>query len=356
MPSLIHREQFVSPADLDDYLAMGYRIAGQAVYTSEYIKLKENQLVSVLPLRLGLKNYEPRKNQRKSKRKNDTRFRSLIGPASLDLAEEKALNQLYKLAHPEKVIDDLSYHVKGRQTNERLIRTWQTKVYDGHRLVATSFFDLGDNSAYSKQGIYDPAYAKWGLGIYTMLLEIDFCKWAGRSWYYPGYVGVEIGDFDYKLRLGSMEYFDFRSQSWQLFDKTKMAQAPLSEMEQKLHQLSELLRESGIENQLQRYYYGDVRYAMRMAPDRYLDGPFLLNLGPTQADDQNTELVVTYELVGEYPFGLMEVERCFSAAMHPRPVFRDDTYDHVSKARRKLHFSRTAEEMCVFIRQLERTR
>ena len=351
MPSLIHHEQYVSPAGLDSFLSLGYRIAGQAVYTSEYIKLKEDQLVSVLPLRLNLENHKPRKNQRKSKRKNDARFRTLIGPASQELVEEKALNQRYKEVHPEKVIDELSYHVKGRQRNERLIRTWQTKVYDGDKLVATSFFDLGYTSAYSKQGIYDPAYAKWGLGIYTMLLEIEFCQWSGRSWYYPGYVGVEIPDFDYKLRLGQMEYFDFRTQSWQLYNDSVKQLAPLRVMEQELRKLSQLLEERGVKNRFLRYYYGDVRYAMRMAPDKYLDGPFLLIIEGF-GDSQDIELAVTYELVGEYPFGLAEIERSFSAAMHPRPVFREDTYDHVSRTRRKLHFSRSAEEMCVFIRQL----
>jgi len=40
-------------------------------------------------------------------------------------------------------------------------------------LIAVSFFDRGLNAAASLLCIYDSAYAKYSLGIYTMLKEID---------------------------------------------------------------------------------------------------------------------------------------------------------------------------------------
>lgn len=350
MPSSIQFERPISPAELDHYLARGYRVAGQAIYTSEYIKLGQDRLVSVLPLRLGLDRHTFGKNLRKCKRKNDRKFRAVIGPAGTEMEAEYALNRRYMELKPEKGIEDFSYHVLGQRLMSKLIPTWQVRVYDGDRLVATSYFDLGEEGAYSKQGIYDPDYEGYSLGFYTMLLEIDFCKWSGRKWYYPGYIGVETTEFDYKLRLGAMQYFDFREQRWRPFERTAIKLAPLAKMRKELEVLKEILTAQGVESEVLRYLYGDVRYSTRMEPGQYLDGPFILLL--SNQSRSYKELVVTYELVGKYPFGLVEPERSFSALRHPKFFAATDTYDYISKAKRNLHYSPSAERMAMFILNL----
>ena len=52
--------------------------------------------------------------------------------------------------------------------------TREVKIYDGDKLAAFSFFDKGQRSMYSKQGIYDPAYHQFSLGFFTMLVEIQY--------------------------------------------------------------------------------------------------------------------------------------------------------------------------------------
>ena len=54
--------------------------------------------------------------------------------------------------------------------------TREVCVYDGDRLIAVSYFDLGDQSMASLLGLYDEAYGKYSLGTYTLLKEAEYGK------------------------------------------------------------------------------------------------------------------------------------------------------------------------------------
>ncbi|MEM6396392.1 MAG: hypothetical protein AAF741_08600 [Bacteroidota bacterium] len=347
MGSRILPERQIAPEELDRYLALGYRVAGQAVYTSEYIKLGKREMVSVLPTRLPLTGTSMGRHLRKCKRRNDKRFKAIIGPARLDMREEHFLNMAYFNEKPDKAVEDLSFHILGRRIVTPLIRTWQTRVYDGEHLVATSYFDLGLDSAYSKQGIYDPEYHKHSLGMYTLLLEIDFCRWAGKKWFYPGYVGVETDIFDYKLRLSnSMSYFDFRLQKWLPISNKADLPKPLEEMRSALHKLCAILKERGVECGVKKYNYGDIRYSLRSSADKFVDGPYVLDIGGVKKPT-----VVTYELTGTHPFGLLELEHRYSGREHPNFLGSADTYMHIARINQRLHYSDNAEAMAAFVLQ-----
>ena len=62
--------------------------------------------------------------------------------------------------------------------------------------------------------MYDPEYDRYSLGFYTMLLEIEYCMELGLKFYYPGYVVPGYSRFDYKLRIGDVDYFDLYSKEW----------------------------------------------------------------------------------------------------------------------------------------------
>ncbi|MEM8582610.1 MAG: hypothetical protein AAGF87_00005, partial [Bacteroidota bacterium] len=119
------------------------------------------------------------------------------------------------------------------------------------------------------------------------------------------------------------------------------------DMQAKLELLCGLLAGLGIPSRLRRYLYGDVRYSLRLEADHYLDGPYLLELLVGARP-----MVVTYELTGTHPFGLLELEHRYAAQEHPKYLMAQDTYDHVSRIRQRLHYSAEAKNMAVFIRQI----
>jgi len=88
------------------------------------------------------------------------------------------------------------------------------RVWDADRLVAASFFDVGQEAASSVYGLFEPAEGKRSLGIFTMLLEIQHCREAGLRWLYPGYATHESSAYDYKKQFRGTEALDWATGEW----------------------------------------------------------------------------------------------------------------------------------------------
>ncbi|WP_020571150.1 GNAT family N-acetyltransferase [Neolewinella persica] len=214
---------FITPLparELDRYLKSGWRPAGQGIYTADFLRADDEEIYGCIQVRLPLEGFTFKKRHRKILNKNNQLFR-----VTYDLAEEPdeellELNRRYMAVHPDKTREDLDLHVTG----EYLVRVLDTRivrVYDGDKLVAFSYFDLGAETAYTKAGIYDPDYARFSLGIYTMLLEIAWLSEAGIKFYHPGYVSPRYSVFDYKLQFGDMQYRQVHTGRWLPFDQSK---------------------------------------------------------------------------------------------------------------------------------------
>ncbi|MEM8908843.1 MAG: hypothetical protein AAGD05_13435, partial [Bacteroidota bacterium] len=132
------------------------------------------------------------------------------------------------------------------EANYNIYDTWEICIYDKHRLVAVSFFDNGSNSIASIMGLFDPAYSKYSLGFHTMLLEIIVGLQNNKQYYYPGYVVPGYQRFDYKLRIGEVDYYNNRTQRWEPFDHFVYEQMPSEVMKQHLSELQLALTEAGI--------------------------------------------------------------------------------------------------------------
>ncbi len=212
MSATILAPQVFTPLDLDNHLARGWRPYGQRIYTADFIQLKLGEVYSVLPTRLDLATHQWRKGQRRLLRKNKEKFQFTVQPASLD-AEKTRINDLYRNYFPDKSVEDLSIHLS--HNDRQIFNTFELCIYDNGQLVAFSFFDLGQQSAYSKVGIYDPAYSQYSLGLYSMYLEIKWLMAQSFRYYYPGYISPETPLFDYKRKIGILECWHFQNKTWQ---------------------------------------------------------------------------------------------------------------------------------------------
>jgi arginine-tRNA-protein transferase len=131
--------------------------------------------------------------------------------------EKQTLYALYRDQFKGILPDSLMYSLFDFDENN-IFNTMETAVYDGEKLVSFSFFDLGENSIASINGVYHPDYARYSLGFYTMLLEIQFGIENDFKFFYPGYVAPGYPRFDYKLRIahpGQIEYYEIRTRDWQ---------------------------------------------------------------------------------------------------------------------------------------------
>lgn len=274
MPAFIITPQKCAPADLDAYLAKGWRPLGHQIYVADFIQIEVGEIYSVIPTRLALQTHEWAKRQRKLLRRNDRQFTWQIGPARLD-QDKRRVNRLYLEEHPDKSTLDLSIHL--HYQGKVSFNTYECCVYDGEELVAFSFFDVGAKSAYSKAGIYNPAYANQSLGIYTMYLEMRWLQQAEFDYYYPGYVSPDIPLFDYKLRLGKMNFWSMQTRQWLSIDEFSLPRfGLLTILLKQLSDVTNTLQADSFQPRLFTYAFFEMPMMQHASQPRLLDSPYLV--------------------------------------------------------------------------------
>ncbi len=180
-------------------------------------------------------------------RKNGKRFRHGIQKAILT-PDKELLYQKYR-EHFDGYLSPTLRHSLQDNTDNNIYNTWEVTVYDEDRLVACSFFDLGEKGLASILGIYDPEYAKFSLGYYTMLLEVEFGLGCDFDFYYPGYVVPNYPKFDYKIRIGKVDYYEAKNNEWLPFLGYEKHDIPVIILKDKLREVSSFLNRIQINSQ-----------------------------------------------------------------------------------------------------------
>ncbi len=265
--------------ELDLYLEAGWRCMRSAIYTSHFMtfaKAGHSQIYSTIPTRLNLKDFQFSKSNRKLLKRNSSLFRLEIGQTALFDAKKEAVNALYAAQFPDKAIDDPHNYLYNLQS-QLTFDTRELCLYDKNRLVAFSFFDVGQNSMYSKQGIYNPDYQAYSLGYSSMLFEINYALENGFQYYYPGYVVPGNPDFDYKHRIGLLEYFDLPTEKWLPYALLEEADIPINVIRSQLNRLQRKFQLAGIQCSVIEYPVFDIRF-YHNDPHPFLEFPVFLIL------------------------------------------------------------------------------
>ncbi len=270
-----HYPEYISHQELDEYLARGWYRMGQTIFTTQFLCFEE-AFYSAIWIRQDLEGYQFRKSLRKIIRRNSDRYRSVFRPFQLN-REAEMLYQRYKRQFDGVLAPTLRDSLLDGDTYN-IFDTYEFAVYDKDRLIAISYFDLGEQSIASIMGIYDPLYQKDSLGIYTMLMEVAFGIQNNYRYYYPGYVVPGYARFDYKLRVGNANYFDIRSGQWLPFTSSCSETAPISVMEKRLSALYTQMAIAGIPANLQYYPLFEANlFGFWRIP--FFDYPVLLHCG-----------------------------------------------------------------------------
>src|SRR5688572_2569578 len=160
----------VSPRELDLLLDEGWRHFGTQFFRYS-LGVHEFEIRLVIPLRVHLASFDLSKSQRRVLSRNrdaTVEIRPVeITEESIDLFERHKAR--FKFGVPDSIYDFLSHDpasipTDGMEINVRL---------DG-RLAAVSYFDVGERSVSAIYGMFDPDLSRRGLGIFTMLKEIEF--------------------------------------------------------------------------------------------------------------------------------------------------------------------------------------
>ena len=208
----------------DAYMAEGYFPSGQALQALSHL-VKQFMWVlevnKVYRTRFMVEDVVVHKTHQRIKKLNRN-FR-------FDIQEfteiEKVHNELYQKYSNYIKFDCASTILENLEVNnskESVFKRMAISVYDKDKLIAIDILYTGAESLASVLCIYDPEYAKYSLGKYTMLLAIDYMRLHGFKYYYIGYLINGDAKFDYKLFLGpeSAYVYDNENRSWDKFDSS----------------------------------------------------------------------------------------------------------------------------------------
>lgn len=291
---LLNLQERLPGTKLDEFLTEGWRPVGQQLYTCDFIRTEWDELFGCVQIRLPLQGFKFKRKQRRLLRQNGECFEVKIGPAQTVSREMREVNRKYIQANPDRSRPDLEFHV-GYYPEKRFIDTRQIEVFHDGNLVAFSYFDVGEKCLYSKAGIYDPAYKSYSLGIYTMLLEVEWAIANDFHYYHPGYVAVDFPVFDYKLRLGAMEYRNCQCGTWSELphnDQTFPAD-PLHLHQAAMTKLAEELNRRGFATRIKEYPSFTARFYYPGHGGGLVDAPLVCQIEEGIPAGWNT--LVTYD-------------------------------------------------------------
>lgn len=202
----------LEPRVFDRYLEKGWRILGYTILRHSAV-LYQDEVVLTIPLRIRLDGFTFSKSQRKLLNTNKKRFHAIVKPISV--SDEK--NDIF-LRHCTRFRSGNHYsHLSTFITAESFrlpVEGMEIEVYDGPRLIACSFFHLGETSFCGTYCFFEPEYQKYSLGNYTMLLELELAQQMNKSYYYSGYVHHKPSQFDYKLNFNNLEKYHWTRDQW----------------------------------------------------------------------------------------------------------------------------------------------
>lgn len=294
LPTILHNLLEPLTGDqLDHYLTAGWRPIGQQLYTCDFIRTEEDELFGCLQARMPLAGHEFKRKQRRLLRKNGQALTYRIGPAREVSRDMREINRRYLKENPGKSRPDLEFHV-GYYPEKRFINTRQVEVYLDNLLIAFSYFDAGNKCLYSKAGIYDPYYKEYSLGTYTMLLEVQWAKENGYEYYHPGYFAADMPVFNYKLKLGPMQYRDCQQGQWRdLVDgDPTLPKDPLHLHQAAQYELATTLFRNGINSRVKEYPSFTARFYYPGHGGGLVDAPLVCQLDEGVPSGRNT--LITY--------------------------------------------------------------
>ncbi len=335
----VYIPEILQHQELDAYLESGWFRMGQTIFTTNFLHFND-KLYSAIWLRIVLNNMEEEATQVKLFKRNSI-FRHQISKAAITPEKENLFDR-YRASVTFEASTSLNMLLMGKTATQNVYDTYEIDIYDGDKLIAVGYFDLGDKSAMGITSIYDPAYKKYSLGKYLIYLKIAHCKALGMEYFYPGYFVPSYSYFDYKLTIGktALEFLQLRSQKWKHIREFTSDDIPIDVMAQKLHELQQQLEREQLPGTLFRYELFDANLIPSLSGAELFDYPVFVHYNRHSPD--RVGLILVYDVHDVQYHAL----RCFSVWQHPSPNVQTGFYaDHLLKISQYVVSASTAAEL-----------
>lgn len=330
----------LSASRLDTHLASGWFRSCNYLHKFKIICI-EAEVSSVVNIRLDLNNYIPPKRMRKIKNRVERNFITRVRPAIIT-QEKEALYHNHKARFKGHVFESLQ-HIIYEDPNRPIFDTYEVSVYDGNKLIAFSFFDLGNTSVASIIGIFDENYSSYSLGTYTMLAEAVYGQHISKRFYYPGYILTKNHSFDYKLKIGEMMFYDGGgSGRWKNFASLDETLLPDYQLSKTYEKLSEYLKINNIPFKQHHYDF----FALGFMPP--FKEELFKNVMYVTIDEADSRKCVI-----EYDFDTKSYRLCYLKEAAEYAFLLSSGYDSSQPLLKYQHFLLESEDLITFGRMLK---
>jgi leucyl-tRNA---protein transferase len=202
----------VTPEQMDSLWALGWRHFGNHFFRYSASR-HQGGFRTVIPLRVDLSKFAPSRSQKRAMARNRD-LRVVIRDTFIDNLK-KELFYRHRVRFKNNVPNSIYYFLSKAPSVEPCPNQ-EICVYDGDRLLAVSFLDIGAQSTSAVYAMFEPSESKRSLGVFTMLEAIRRSRELGYRYYYPGYAYREPSFYDYKKNFAGSEFFDWKGE-WKLF-------------------------------------------------------------------------------------------------------------------------------------------
>jgi arginine-tRNA-protein transferase len=211
--------QSITPAGLDHALALGWYRMHQGIFTCSHVNL--GNLYRVHWLRYRLHDIQEKASHRRIRKINQPFTFSIedFKPPAIR-PDHMELHQCYRAFIDFDGANSITESLLGDDFDgSNIFNTKCISVFDRGKLIAGGYFDIGLQAGTSILHFYDPAYSRFSLGKFLILITLDYLKTQGHTLYYPGYVIQGFSKMNYKLFLGkkAAQYFEPEAMAWKHF-------------------------------------------------------------------------------------------------------------------------------------------
>jgi leucyl-tRNA---protein transferase len=198
----------------DQIMVEGWRMLGYALIRHSTVWEDADNTVLTTPVRIGITALDWAKSHKVIMHRCDKRFTKQVKTIQVT-AEHEALfmKHCVRFGTSRGGYESIQVFI-GEHADKLPVDGYMIEIRDEERLVACSFFHVGQISICGTYCVFDPDYGKHSLGTYTMIQEMILGHNMGRQWYYPGYVYNKPSQFDYKLNFHHLELYDWASEVW----------------------------------------------------------------------------------------------------------------------------------------------
>lgn len=201
-----------APRNLSDQeftrtLLSGMRRSGTLVYRPLCDNCRK-----CIPLRVDPDQFQPTRSQMRVLKRCDPVFNSEFDAVSLTEEKVELYRRYQSVKHGEDLGPSEAAEIYERFLIETCVTTrelrWRTKQ---GKLVGVGVLDLTADALSSVYFFWDPDFASFGLGTFSVLKEIALAKSLGLKHYYLGYFVPGSSAMEYKAHFGPAQVWNGES-------------------------------------------------------------------------------------------------------------------------------------------------